>query len=459
MGNSINQVRTEPPRRSTLAALAALTTLTILLALAPAQAAEGDQKCLTCHRAEGLQKDLPDGDKLLLRVDGATFEKSVHADLGCAGCHSDIEAGSHPPSHKDIKSARDYATAATEVCRGCHEDKFKEWEGSVHGSLVRAGNVRAPLCTGCHNPHGVIKGAAATLEAMPCQRCHQDIAKAYLGSVHAQARQKPETSYAPLCSGCHGAHEIKPVVSDAGPRSACIGCHAEVQEKHHSWLPNAGLHLDVVTCPACHVPGAQRQVDLMIYDNQSKAQATGGQQGVPVFEPRPTAAQADETLDALALWRMLGALNPKDNPGKVTLRGRLEVRTGAEAHQLAGKDKALRACGTCHREGSDAFQNVTISVAGPDGRRIRQEASPGVLTSVISTASVGGFNAIGGTRIGLLDILIALAFLGGLGFAVAHGGMRIAFKRYLMAHPELAAGGHTSPPSAAHPPEGGDKPK
>ncbi len=430
--------------------------LAILLATPAARAAEGDQRCLTCHRAEGRKKDLPDGDKLVLQVDGGTFEKSVHADLGCAGCHGDIDVGSHPASHKDIKSARDFALAATEVCRGCHEDKFKAWEGSVHGALARAGNVRAPLCTGCHNPHGVIKGAAATLEGMPCQRCHQDIAKAYLGSVHAKARQKPETSYAPICSGCHGSHEIKPVVSDAGPRSACVGCHAEVEEKHHAWLPNAGLHLDVVTCPACHVPGAQRQVDLMIYDNQSKAQV-GEQQGVPVFEPRAGAAPGDETLDALALWRIVTALNPKDNPGKVTLRGRLEVRTGPEAHQLGDKSKALSNCNACHREGSDAFQNVTISIAGPDGRRIRQEASPGVLTSVISTASVGGFYAIGSTRIGLLDALILLAFLGGAGFAVAHGGTRIAFKRYLQAHPELAAGGHAGAHTDANPPGGGDK--
>ena len=179
----------------------------------------------------------------------------------------------------------------------------------------------------------------------------------------------------------------------------------------------------------------------MIYDNKAQAQVTE-QHGVPVFEPRPGAAQGDETLDALALWRMLTALNPKDNPGKVTLRGRLEVRTGPEAHQLADKGKALSDCNACHREGSDAFQNVTISIAGPDGRRIRQEASPGVLTSVISTNSVGGFYAIGGTRIRLLDILVALAFLGGVGFAVAHGSMRFFAKRYLLANPQLAAGAH-----------------
>ena len=92
---------------------------------------------------------------------------------------------------------------------------------------------------------------------------------------------------------------------------------------------------------------------------------------------------------------------------------------------------------------SAAFQNVTISIAGPDGRRIRQEASPGVLTSVISTNSVGGFYAIGATRIKLLDILVILAFLGGIGFAIGHGTLRW-LASYLRANPDLFA---SAPPA------------
>ena len=279
-------------------------------------------------------------------VDGGTFEKSVHTGIGCAGCHGDIELGNHPPSRKDIKSARDYALAATEACRGCHDDKFKEWEGSVHGALARDGNVRAPLCTGCHNPHGVIKGAAATLEGMPCQRCHQDIAKAYLGSVHAQARQKPETSYAPLCSGCHGAHEIKPVVSDAGPRSACVGCHAEVQEKHHAWLPNAGLHLDVVTCPACHVPGAQRQVDLMIYDNQSKAQVAEQQR-------RSGVRAAPERRPGRRDARRAGAVADADRP-----QPQGQSRQGHAARPARGAHRAGGAPARRQEQGAEQLQRL-----------------------------------------------------------------------------------------------------
>jgi len=436
-------------RRRAAAVATTLVSLALLLAAAPAaraaenQPSAASEPCLACHGSEGLEKALPGGEKLNLHIDGGVFATSVHASIGCPACHADINLASHPPSTKTIKSARDYAIAANNVCRGCHADKFAQWESSVHAALVRDGNVRAPLCTGCHSPHAVIKGAAATIEQTPCQRCHQDIYKVYIGSVHALARRNPDTSYAPLCSGCHGAHAIKPVVSSEGPKAACLGCHSDALDKHQVWLPNAALHFDIVSCPACHAPAAERQVDLMIYDSRSQTQVT--QEGVPQFELRPGAAEAGDTLDAVALWRLLTTLNPKGAQDKITLRGRLEVRTGPQAHGLADKSKALRNCATCHRQGSDAFQNVTISIAGPDGRRIRQEASPGVLTSVISTNSIGGFYAIGATRIGFLDILAILALVGGVGASIGHATLRFLFKRYLLANRQLLASAAKGP--------------
>ncbi len=429
--------------RAGFAISAIAASLALLLITAPtARAAEDDQRCLACHGVEGMEKTLMDGAKLPLHVPGESFAKSVHSSVGCAACHLDVDPASHPPSKKEIKSARDYSVVSANVCSMCHAEKFEQWDKSVHAALVRDGNAAAPVCTDCHRPHAVIKETAAT-EQTPCQGCHNDIYKAYLGSNHAKARRNPDTSYAPLCSGCHSAHAVRPAVLSEGPKAACLGCHSDALEKHHDWLPNTGLHFEVVSCPACHVPGAQRRVDLMIYDNQARSRLTE-QKGVPFFEPRARSGDNGQSLDALALWRLLTALNPEGRQAKVTLRGRLEVAGGPETHQLADKSKAISDCRTCHREGSDAFQNVTISIAGPDGRRIRQEASAGVLTSVISTNSVGGFYAIGATRIQLLDILLILAFLSSVGFAIGHVTMRWFFKRHLLANQQALAGDRPS---------------
>ncbi len=328
-----------------------------------------DQQCLGCHGMQGLEKKLSNAETLSLHVPAEGFAKSVHGMLGCAGCHADVQAGSHPPSNKDVKSLRDYAIAAAQACRGCHGDKFEQWDKSIHASLVRDGNAAAPICSDCHRPHEVTKAVAGAVQATPCQACHADIHKAYAGSMHAQALGKSTASGAPLCSGCHSAHDVKPVAVGEGPKAACIGCHAGALEAHQIWLPNAAQHFESVSCPACHAPTARRKVDLMLIDSQSKARVTE-QRGVPLFSA--SSASDGTGLDAMALWNVLQTLNREGAGGKTVLRGRLEAASGPEAHQLADKSKAISDCKTCHREGSRS-----IPERDHLGRRTGRQARPG----------------------------------------------------------------------------------
>jgi hypothetical protein len=115
----------------------------------------------------------------------------------------------------------------------------------------------------------------------------------------------------------------------------------------------------------------------------------------------------------------------------MVLRGRLEVSDGAAAHRMADKTHALADCNTCHREGSEAFQSVTISIAGADGRPERYGIDRAVLQSPVSIDSVRGFYAIGATRIKLLDVMLLLAVAAGVAVPVAHLAARVAFRRYL----------------------------
>jgi cytochrome c553 len=410
--------------------------------------AAADQQCLACHGSDGMEKKLTDGNTLSLHVPGDLFAKSVHSPIGCTGCHTDIDLTAHPPASKDIESKRSFALTMTQICRGCHADKFDQWETSIHATLVRNGDPAAPICTDCHNPHAVIKGAATKLDEVPCQNCHKEIFTAYLGSVHAKSRRNSAESYAPICSGCHSAHDVKPTSLGEGPEAACFGCHAGVLEAHQKWLPNAALHFEIVSCPVCHASGAQRKVDLMLIDSHAKPRGTE-QIGVPLFDA--STRSDSKGIDALTLWNLLQTLNRGDVAGKTILRGRLTVRTGPQAHQLTDKSKALSDCRTCHREGSEAFQSVTISLIGPDGRRVGYGANADVLDSAISIESVSGFYAIGGTRIKLLDILLILAILGGVGIAVGHVTLGWLFRRYGLYQPP--ADGHGGRPA------GGDGPK
>jgi hypothetical protein len=430
----------------------AVTATLALLPSTPVLAADeapsaADQNCLGCHGSAGMEKKLADGDVLRLQVPADMYGKSVHRPNGCASCHTDIDPTAHPPSKKDIKTARSYAIAATESCKGCHADKVEQWDRSIHAALVRGGNPGAPICTDCHSPHAVIKGAAAKVDETPCKNCHSEIFSAYASSVHGKSRSGSADSFAPICSGCHSAHDVKPTSLGEGPSAACAGCHAGVLEKHQAWLPNAGLHFEVVSCPACHAPTAHRKVDLMLIDSQAKALGTE-QIGVPLFD---ASTRSDgKGIDALTLWNLLQTFNRDGLAGRTVVRGRLKVSTGPQAHQLTDKSKAISDCHTCHRQGSEAFQSVTISLVGPDGRRVGYGANADVLSSPISLDSVRGFYAIGGTRIILLDILLILAILGGVGIAVGHIFLGWFFKRFGYYHPH---NGHSAGP------QGGDGPK
>ena len=60
----------------------------------------------------------------------------------------------------------------------------------------------------CHSPHAVMKGAAESMDTVPCKACHGDIFTAYAASVHGMLRSGGLTA-APLCFNCHGAHDVQ----------------------------------------------------------------------------------------------------------------------------------------------------------------------------------------------------------------------------------------------------------
>ncbi len=326
-----------------------------------------DKQCLACHGSEGLTKELPGGTKLSLHVAAPAFAKSVHKALGCAACHSDIDPGKHPGVPREIKDARAYSIAMTAACRQCHDGAFKHYEGSKHANLQRQGKNVAPVCTDCHGSHAVT----------------------------------PKTAY-----------------------ETCVGCHAADIKGHDKWLPNAALHIEVVSCAACHAPTVQRMVDLRFYDGPAKKWIVEID-GSPQFEKLAKSMDADgDGLDARELRDLVRQINDGNIAGPKTLRGRIELRADVEAHRLAEKSQALRACDSCHRGGAEPFQNVTVSVVGPDGRPLRYKAHKEVLSSLLSVETLRTFYAIGGTRTEFLDILLILALVGGLAVPIGHQMMK-----------------------------------
>jgi len=426
--------------RKVMLAIAALFIVSLLLisAVASANVSEKpavspDTKCLKCH-AKNLKKTLEDGDKLSLHVAESEFANSVHGKVGCTGCHRAIVGKKHP-AKEPISDRRTFALEQNQNCRSCHAGKFKQYEGSIHASLVAEGNQKAPLCSDCHSAHSVQSMAVyEPVTGLPCKNCHEDIYDAYAQSVHGKARSEGNVIrashiQAPICADCHSAHEVTAVAAGEQLRATCLNCHDDARAAHDEWLPNSELHLSAVSCPVCHSPMAERGIDLELYDRLAEVPVGQTDSYDDMGQRLHTIEESAEGLDTLELWKLVRESSRKGQAVDVTLRGRMKVQTGVEAHRLAIKASAVRNCDSCHRKDSEAFQNVTVSIANPDGRKQYFKADKKVLSSIVSVDPVSDFYAMGGTRIKLLDVLVVLGLIGGLAVPIGHATMGRLLRR------------------------------
>jgi hypothetical protein len=225
---------------------------------------------------------------------------------------------------------------------------------------------------------------------------------------------------APTCTGCHSPHQVSRASSADGPDRACMTCHGEPIEQHAKWLSNAAKHLDAIACSACHAPDALRQVDLRLYAGAKPLT----DDAKLAFEKRARAADVNrDGLDAAEFSALL-----KDLGGDaIVVKGHMELRNPTEAHEIVAKPTALKACVDCHTQDATPFAKVTVSVLDAEGRTVRYDAHKDVLRSAMTAEALAGFYAVGGTRIGLLDVLLALGLAGGVAVPALHHLVRRAF--------------------------------
>ncbi|MGP8244701.1 MAG: cytochrome b/b6 domain-containing protein [Bryobacteraceae bacterium] len=193
----------------------------VTLASGNAWAADGPKaKCSDCH---------DEGQKLA---------KSAHAGLTCDTCHESHEKYPHP------------ANIPKPVCGNCHTDQAGDYSHGVHGQARAHGNEGVPDCVLCHGgAHELLSPRSQAFRAAvpdTCGMCHSEVVEQYRASVHGQALARGVTE-APLCTDCHGEHDIIKHTSAASPvnaahiRDTCGSCHGNVRLDRRFGLPTDRL--------------------------------------------------------------------------------------------------------------------------------------------------------------------------------------------------------------------------
>jgi hypothetical protein len=434
MNTTILEHPSSPWRRPAAWITAALVLLALSFVSAGARAGEhtfskDSLACLKCHEKPDIEdKKLDDGKTLSMHVSGTDFLAARHFEQDCTDCHSNLDDKTHGKVKTPLKNRREMMASMQETCRDCHKKSQKRYDDSIHAALIKGGSEKAPYCANCHNAHTQpsVK-VRMPIEKTACAECHEKIFKAYSGDVHGHARAIMVKD-APICSDCHQSHDVKAASLGDGPRPACLNCHKTAAAKHAEWLPNSQLHFETISCVVCHSPNAVRRVNLRLYDGVKDSQLRE-KSGVPQFAGRVKAEDGSNAgLDAGDLSTLLSQFShDAGQTGKVVVRGRLEVSSGPQAHQLANKENALKACDTCHKEGAAPFKTVVLSIASADGRPLRHVVQQDVLGSATAFESVRGFYALGSTRIKLLDTLLILAVLACIAACGAHAVARGVF--------------------------------
>lgn len=202
------------------------------------------QECADCH-------------------DSGPASHTAHEDVDCASCHLDHSEFPHPDD------------AMTASCDMCHSDEADRTALGAHGRARAAGNDMAPDCSLCHGAAhdvelpGTTRFRRATV--VTCGMCHTEEAEEFQQSVHGDLLMNGTAREGPICTTCHGEHDVEQPSNRAGAkrgvRETCASCHANVELMARFGLPTDrvvsfdasfhGLALQagsqtVANCGSCH---------------------------------------------------------------------------------------------------------------------------------------------------------------------------------------------------------------
>lgn len=201
----------------------------------------GVAECLSCHAQPDWVYTLPNGDELNLSMDYNIFRQSVHKDMTCIECHVGYEE--FPAPHKKItaKSRDEYQASFHDTCQKCHQEQFSEVSDSIHNMNFQNGNLEAPLCSDCHQPHSQThidhletqrKPGAISWQSQICADCHQVAFEDYKESVHGSGLLLDKNEDMPDCVDCHNVHDVSDPSENNFRKtsvSVCAGCHTDTE--------------------------------------------------------------------------------------------------------------------------------------------------------------------------------------------------------------------------------------
>ncbi len=229
-----------------------------------------DRSCLRCHAKETIFKQ-EGGQTISLTVRKEDIANSVHRNIPCVKCHSDVSPRLRRPCQ----------TAGRVDCSNCHAELANQYFQSGHGQAYFKKSPDAPYCTDCHGKHRVksrYDETSPTYRAnIPtlCGECHKKDGKAakvvglheinvfydYSRSVHGKGLVEKGLLPSAVCSDCHTSHYVlrmddpRSTIFPRNIPATCATCHRGIYKEYvqsvHA-INRAREDEKLPTCADCH---------------------------------------------------------------------------------------------------------------------------------------------------------------------------------------------------------------
>lgn len=202
-----------------------------------------DRACLKCHENKNLTGTGVSGDTVSMFVDKDELSHSMHTNIPCVKCHSDINPNLPRPCEPSGRVD----------CANCHANTSQEYYASAHGEAFLHKDNRVPYCTTCHGSHNVkahLDDTSPTFRsAVPelCGECHKDNGKAasvkahaytdYSTSVHGRGLTEKGLLPSAICTDCHNSHLIlkhtdeRSSIYKTNIPATCATCHRGIYKQ------------------------------------------------------------------------------------------------------------------------------------------------------------------------------------------------------------------------------------
>jgi len=219
---------------------------------APTSRAKMAETCARCHADRALieKRKIPVPQAFQL------YQKSVHGRAVAAGkpaatcnnCHA-----SHQILRANDPKSTVYRENIPKMCGSCHGQETTVYLESIHGTAMRRGFTKSPVCTDCHGEHSISgtqdpnSRVSVTQVTKTCASCHQALeitekyglsgnrVATYQDSFHGLAARGGNLTAA-NCSSCHGFHDVRPStdrkssISRNSLVATCGKCHPGASE-------------------------------------------------------------------------------------------------------------------------------------------------------------------------------------------------------------------------------------